>query len=279
MAMGDDRYGFTWFSAELDADGVLWAAFNRPERRNAIIPAMHEEMAPLFRRIAADREVAVVVLTGAGDKAFSVGADFQGMQSQIDTGGFDQGYSSLMIGSAELMRAQLAVPQPVIAAVNGDAIGLGATIALCCDLVYMAAEARIGDPHVKAGLVAGDGGAILWPLLLGPAKGKELLFTGDLVDAETAARLGLANHVIPRHELRDAVGLMARRLAAGPQAVIQFDKRLANAELVDRVNRLLDASLAMEAISLAGTDHQEAVAAFLEKRLPEFPSARRVPPA
>jgi enoyl-CoA hydratase len=270
-----DRYGFTYFTAELDDDGVLWAAFNRPERRNAIIGPMHEELAPLFRRIAADRDVAAVVLTGAGDKAFCVGADFQGMQGEIDRDGYDEGYSSLMIGSADLMRAQLSVPQPVVAALNGDAIGLGATIALFCDIVYMAEEARLGDPHVKAGLVAGDGGAILWPLLLGPHRGKEFLFTGDLVTAADAHRLGLVNHVVPRADVREAAGAMARRLAAGPRAVIQFDKRLANADLLERANRLIDASLAMEAISLGGSDHKEAVAAFLEKRDPQSPSARR----
>ena len=269
-----DRYGFTYFTADLDQHGVLWASFNRPERRNAIIGPMHSEMTALFRRIAGDREVAAVVLTGTGDKAFCVGADFQGLQDDIDRAGYDQGYSSLMIGSTDLMRAQLSVPQPMVCALNGDAIGLGASVALFCDIVYMAEEARLGDPHVKAGLVAGDGGAILWPLLLGPHRGKEFLFTGDLVTAAEAHRLGLVNHVVPRREVRDAAGAMARRLAAGPRAVIQFDKRLANADLIDRVNRLVDASLAMEAISLAGADHAEAVGAFLEKRQPRFPSAR-----
>lgn len=265
-----DRYGFTYVTAEFREDGVLWVALNRPERRNAIIPAMHAELAPLFRRIAADREVAVVVLTGAGDRAFCVGADFQGMQSTIDDGPPDPAHRDLLVGSTDIMRAQLGVPQPMLAAVNGDAIGFGATLALFCDVVFMAAEARIGEPHIKAGLVAGDGGTILWPLLLGPHRGKELLFTGDLVDGTEAHRLGLVNHVRPRAELAQVVAALAGRLARGPQAALQFTKRLANADLLDRANRLIDASLAMEALSLAGPDHREAVAAFLERRDPVF---------
>ncbi len=160
-------YGFDYFTTDRREDGVLWVEFNRPDRRNAITPEMHAEIAPLFRRISADRSVSVVVLTGAGDKAFCVGADFSGMQDNLDAG-YEDGFPDLMIGSADVVRSQLTIPEPVIAAVNGDAIGLGATMALFCDIVFMANEARIADPHVKAGLVAGDGGAILWPLLLGP---------------------------------------------------------------------------------------------------------------
>jgi enoyl-CoA hydratase len=264
-----DYYGFTYFSSELKDDGILWVAFNRPERRNAITPAMHEEIAPLFRRISADRDISVVVLTGSGDKAFCAGADFGGMQENLDAG-YEDGFPDLMIGSADVVRSQLAIPQPVVAAVNGDAIGLGATIALFCDIVLIAEEARIADPHVKAGLVAGDGGAILWPLLLGPHRGKEFLFTGDLMSADDAYRLGLANYVHPRADLDAAALAMAQRLAKAPRTAIQFNKRLANADLVDRVNRQIDASLAMEAITFGTADHKEAVMSFLERREPTF---------
>ncbi len=266
--MSDD-YGFTYFTTDLRDNGVLWVAFNRPDRHNAITPEMHAEIAPLFRRIGADRRVSVVVLTGAGDKAFCAGADFGGMQENLDAG-YEDGFPDLMIGSADVVRSQLAIPQPVVAAVNGDAIGLGATMALFCDIVFIAEEARIADPHVKAGLVAGDGGAILWPLLLGPHRGKEFLFTGDLMSAEEAHQLGLANHVCPRAELTSAVDAMAQRLASSPRSAIQFNKRLANADLVDRVNRLLDASLAMEAITFGTADHREAVSSFLDRRAPIF---------
>ncbi len=264
-----DLYGFRYFATELRDEGILWVAFNRPERRNAITPDMHAEIAPLFRRIGQDRAVSVVVLSGAGEKAFCAGADFSGMQENLDAG-YEDGFPDLMIGSAEVVRAQVAIPQPVIAAINGDAIGLGATMALFCDIVYMAEEARIADPHVKAGLVAGDGGAILWPLLLGPHRGKEFLFTGDLMASDEALRLGLVNHVCPRVDLVDVAGAMALRLARAPRAAIQFNKRLANADLVDRINRVIDASLAMEAVTFGTADHREAVSSFLERRDPIF---------
>ena len=267
MAAGD-RYGFTFIRTELEDDDVLLVTLDRPERRNAITPEMHDELAPLFQRIAHDREVRVVILTGAGDKAFCAGADFGGMSDNI--GSYEDGFPELMIGSATLVRAQLHVPQPIISAINGDAIGLGATMALFCDIPLMAAEARLADPHVNAGLVAGDGGAILWPMLMGLNRGKEFLLTGDLMGAEEAERLGLVNHVYPRAQLLDEARSLARRLAKAPQVAIQFNKRLANLDLVDRVNRVIDASLAMEAITFTTADHREAVRSFLEKRPPTF---------
>lgn len=269
-----DRYDFTYIRTDLRENGVLWVTLDRPDRRNAISPEMHDELAPLFVRIAADRDVQVVVLTGAGDKAFCVGADFGGMQDNLDGGHYEDGMPDLLIGSAALVRAQLAVHQPVISAINGDAIGLGATMALFCDIPMLAAEARIGDPHVKAGLVAGDGGAILWPLLLGVNRGKELLMTGDLMDADEAVRSGLVHHVYPRAELLDRADEMAQRLAAGASIAIQFNKRLANIDLVDRVNRVLDAALAMEAVTFQSADHREAVSAFVERREPVFSSGK-----
>lgn len=267
----DDYYGFTYIRTELDSsEGILWVTLDRPERRNAISPEMHAEFTPLFRRISEDRAVRVVVVTGAGEKAFCVGADFGGMQGNLDDGGYEDGMPELMNGSNALVRAQLQIPQPVIAAINGDAIGLGATLALFCDIVLMADHARLADPHVNAGLVAGDGGAILWPMLMGLNRGKEFLMTGDIMDANEAFRIGLVNHLYPKDGLRDAAQALAQRLARGPQVAIQFNKRLANAELVERVNRALDASLAMEAITFGTADHREALKAFLEKRPASF---------
>lgn len=269
-----DRYEFQHFRTELREPGILWVTLDRPERRNAISPEMHAEFAPLFSRIAEDRDVHVVVLSGSGDKAFTVGADFGGMQSNLDAGGYEDGHPGLMVESANIVKAQLGIRQPLIAVVNGDAIGLGATLALFCDMVLMADHARIGDPHVKAGIVAGDGGAILWPLLLGPHRGKEVLMLGDLMTADDAYRLGLANHLYPVATLRAEAEKIAMRLAKGPRVAIQFNKRLANADIVDRVNRLLDASLAMEAITFETSDHKEAVKSFLEKREPVFGTDR-----
>src|SRR4051794_615073 len=255
----DDRYGFTYIRSELDGEGILTVTLDRPDRRNAISPEMHAELTPLFRCVAEDRAAKVVVLTGAGEKAFCVGADFGGMQENLDTNAYEDGFPDLMIGSSALVRAQLAVPQPIISAINGDAIGLGATLALFCDIPLMAVEARLADPHVNAGLVAGDGGAILWPMLMGLNRGKEFLLTGDIMGADEALKLGLVNHVYPRATLLTEAHALAARLARGPQVAIQFNKRLANAEVVERVNRIIDASLAMEAITFTTADHREAV--------------------
>jgi enoyl-CoA hydratase len=263
-----DRYDFKFFRTEFK-DRILWVTLDRPERRNAISPEMHAELAPLFARIDSDLDVHVVVLTGAGDKAFCVGADAGGMQSNLEAGGYGD-HDGLMLGSAAIVRGQLAIHQPMIAAINGDAMGLGATMALFCDIVLMAEHARLGDPHVKMGIVAGDGGAILWPLLLGLHRGKEYLMTGDIISAAQAERWGMVNYVYPGERLRSEAQKLAERLAAGPRLPIQFNKRLANADLVDRVNRVLDASLAMEGLTFESADHREAVKAFLEKRTPVF---------
>ncbi len=265
-----DRYDFKDFRTELREFGILWVTLDRPKRRNSITPEMHADLAPLFGRIAVDPDVRVVVLTGSGDKAFSVGADFGGMQDNLDAGGYEDGHPGLMNDSAAIVRAQLSIRQPIIAAVNGDAIGLGATMALFCDFVLLADHARIGDPHVKAGIVAGDGGAILWPLLLGPHRGKEVLMFGDLMTAQDADRLGLINRVVPKADLAAEAEKWALRLAKGARVAIEFNKRLANADILDRVNRLLDSSLALEALTFETSDHKEAVRAFIEKRDPVF---------
>lgn len=265
-----DHYEFQYFRTELREHGVLWVTLDRPERRNAINPEMHADLAPLFERISNDADVRVVVLTGAGKKAFTVGADFGGMQDNLDAGGYEDGHPGLMNDSAGIVRAQLSIRPPIIAALNGDAIGLGATMALFCDLVLVADHARIGDPHVKAGIVAGDGGAILWPLLLGPHRGKEVLMFGDLMTAQEAERMGLVNRVVPGDELASEAEKWALRLATGPRVAIEFNKRLANADILERVNRLLDSSLAMEALTFETSDHKEAVMAFIEKREPVF---------
>lgn len=263
-----DHYGFETLETTLD-DGILRVAFNRPDRLNALNALMHEELRDLFGRIERDSAVDIVVLTGNGS-AFCVGADFDQMEENLKRGGYPDGHPSLLGDSAAMARNILAVRQPMIAAINGDAIGLGATLALFCDITYMAAGARIGDPHVKAGIVAGDGGPVLWPMLVGANRAKEYLLTGDLLTAEEAERIGLVNHVVAKDELNDAVMKMAKRLAAGPQIAIRFNKRLVNKELEERVSRLYDLSLALEAITFETADHQEAVKAFLEKRKPVF---------
>jgi enoyl-CoA hydratase len=266
-----DRYGLKTIRSEL-VDDILVVTLNRPERRNALSPEMHLELHQLYEAIVHDEEPNAMVLTGAG-KYFCVGADFVDMDANL-RGRYPDGHPGLLIESVGMARNILAVRIPMIAAINGDAIGIGATISLFCDVVYMAETARIADPHVKGAMVAGDGGAVLWPLLMGPNRAKEFLMTGDLLTAADADRLGLVNHVVPTDEILDRAMAMARRLAAAPAVSVRLNKRLVNKELEMRVAQLYDLSVAFEAISLETADHREAVESFLEKRPGVFRSGR-----
>jgi enoyl-CoA hydratase len=263
-----DYYGFDTIATVLD-DGILRVTLNRPDRMNALDRPMHKELRSLYERIAHDDDVKVVVVTGAG-RAFCVGADFQQMKDNLAAGGYPDGRPDMLSDGADIARGILRVRQPMIALVNGHALGIGATLALFCDVVFMSSAARIGDPHVQAGLVAGDGGCVLWPMLLGINRAKEYLMTGDLLSADEADRLGLVNHVVAPDALEEAGMAMAKRLAAGPAHAIQFNKRLVNKMLEDQVSRLYDMALAFECVTFDTADHQEAVDAFLNKREATF---------
>ncbi len=157
-------------------DRVAIATMNRPERLNAIGDGLHEALEEFLREISGDPEVNAVVLTGAG-RAFSSGGDVKAMAEGASSGA-PRSPMRLIRGPKYLIQNFLNCDVPIIAAVNGVAVGLGATIALMCDVIFMADTARIGDTHVRVGLVAGDGGAVIWPLLVGPHRAKELLMTG-----------------------------------------------------------------------------------------------------
>lgn len=248
------------------ADGVATATLNRPQTLNAFDPALHDELEMLFDQLSTDESIKAIVLTGAG-RAFSSGGDVKEMKRRLT----DPTAPRVRLeGAKRLILNLLNIEQPIISAVNGDAVGLGATVALFCDIVYMAETARIGDPHVRVGLVAGDGGAIIWPLLLGINKAKEYLMTGDLIPAREAERLGLVNHVVPADQVLPAATDMAKRLANGPIRAIKFTKSSVNKALRERANLILDTSLALEWITMASLDHMEATTAFVEKRAPVF---------
>ncbi len=245
--------------------GVAVLTMNRPEALNAVTAAMHHELEALFQETNSDREVKAIVLTGAG-RAFCAGGDVKDMgDSREDRPGgiFDS-------GARQLVQNLVSIEKPVIAAVNGVAVGLGATLALLCDVVFMADTARIGDPHVKVGLVPGDGGAVIWPLLVGPARAKEYLMTGDLVPAAEAERIGLVNHVVPADKVLDEAVAFAERLAKGATLAIRFAKISVQRTILQSLLSSLDVGLALEAITGFSKDHAEAIQAFSEKRGPDF---------
>jgi len=243
---------------------VLVVSFNRPESLNAMNGEFHTEMSWLFSDIAKDRQTGAVVLTGRG-KAFSAGGDikwFQEMsQKQLDR---------LFVEARRIIIDLLEVEQPIIAAVNGFATGLGATMALFSDIIIASEKARIGDPHVQVGVVAGDGGAVIWPWLVGAARAKEFLMTGDLIDAREAERIGLINRVVAHDDLMPTAMALATRLAEGPAQAIRGTKASINKILRDTVNLVLDTSLALEKQCFHTPDHREAINAFAEKRRPVF---------
>ena len=156
--------------------------------------------------------------------------------------------------------------QPVIARINGAAVGLGATVALACDVTFAAEGALIGDPHVSVGLVAGDGGALIWPLLVGLNKAKELLMLGDLVEGDDLERLGVVNHLVPDDELEARSLELAQRLAALPPYAVKATKITVNTLLRDKLSAVLDLGLAYEHYSAKMADHREATRAWSERR-------------
>ena len=251
---------------EKDSDGVAVVTLNRPERRNAVSMQMHQELEDIFVDLSKDDDVRAVVLTGAGS-AFCAGGDVEGMK----TGEFRPGGPAVPFHMVRrLVTNLLEVEQPIVAAVNGDGAGLGATIPLFCDIVVMAESARLADNHVRMGLVAGDGGVVIWPWLVGMARAKEYLLTGQWIDGKEAERIGLVNYAVPQEQVLPRAMEIARRLARGAPLAIRWTKFSINKLLRDHVNLALDSSMFLEAATMSSEDLKEAAAAFFEKRKPQF---------
>jgi enoyl-CoA hydratase len=243
---------------------VLNITMNRPEKLNAINGKMHTELAAVFTDVAEDAECDVAVLTGAG-RAFSAGGDIEWMQSMID-----HGFERTAREAKRIIFSMLECEKPIIARINGHATGLGATLALFCDVTFATEKAKIGDPHVGVGFTAGDGGAVIWPQLIGYARAKEFLMTGDLLTAAEAERIGLINHAVPDDVLDQRVDAFADRLAGAALQAIRTTKASINIGLKQLAHSIMDACLAYEGLSNRTWDHQEAVTAFREGRAPAF---------
>jgi enoyl-CoA hydratase len=257
-----DHYKTLSFSVR---ERILTVSLNRPEKLNVFDAEMEREVTQFLVDGALDKDFDVVILTGAG-RAFSAGGDIQGwMQKNVeDPGSVDT------VMAKRVVFAMLEFPKPIIAKINGHAIGLGATVALYCDVIFAADNAKIGDPHVTVGLSAGDGGAIIWPHLIGYARAREYLMTGELIPAPKAAAMGLINYSLPRAELDAAVEALAQKLAKGPLRAISYTKQTVNLGLKQVATAVMDASIAYEVLTVYSRDHAEAVKAFLEKRKPVF---------
>lgn len=251
----------------IEQDGrIATVTMNRPDKLNAVDATMHAELARIFIDLNEDPTVDIVVLTGAG-RAFSSGGDIDWMQTMIDD---PASFEKTAREGKQIVFSILDCEKPIIAKLNGHATGLGATIALFCDVIFASEKARIGDPHVSVGFVAGDGGAVIWPQLIGYARAKEFLMTGDLMTAAEAAKIGLINHAVAPEDLDRRVDEFVARLAAGAMKAIKWSKLSVNIGLKQLAHSIMDASIAYEAMSNRTADHAEAVAAFREGRKPKF---------
>jgi len=248
---------------------VFRIAFDRPDDLNAVNDPLHGELAEVFRE-AYRVDARVVLLTGNG-QAFSAGGDINWMEANLDD---PENFQRTIREAEEIIEGITNLEKPIVGKVNGDATGLGATLALFCDITLMSEDARIGDPHVKVALAAADGGAVIWPLLTSLNKAKEYLLTGDLMSAEEAEDIGLVNHAVPPEELNERTDEIIEKLTTGSQTAIRFTKKTLNAWLELGNDLALTRGLALEATGQQHPDHAEAVDAFLEKRQPNFPTGR-----
>lgn len=235
-------------------DGTIrTVTINRPAELNSVNKNLHWGLANVWRQLAADKQVRVVVLTGAG-RAFSAGGDLNWIATFLDDAAARD--ESIREGAA-IVEEMLRFPLPIIAAVNGPAVGLGCSVALLCDIVLISETAYFADPHVAVGLVAGDGGAALWPLLTPILRSREYLYTGDRIDAGLAVELGLASRRVAPDELLAQAQHLAGRLAGQPPEALQGTKRVVNMYLSQVLGGVLQAGFAAEVATMKTAEHRQ----------------------
>jgi enoyl-CoA hydratase/carnithine racemase len=244
------------------SDGITTITLNRPDRKNAFNARMLEECRLAFEQAGRDPESRVIVLTGAGDY-FSSGGDVADMGREISA--TDQ-KALLWEKMQAIPRTVERIDQPVIAMMNGDAIGGGLDVALMCDIRIAADHVKMSEAYVRLGLVPGDGGAYFMPRIVGMSRALELLLTGDFIDANEAARIGLISRAVPADRLREDVYALASRIASRPPLAVRLTKRLAYQGLRSDLSGALDAASSHVIVMQLSDDHKEAVQAFRDKR-------------
>lgn len=257
---------------EVDAEGIVLLTLNRPDLRNPISdPEMVEGLLRALLRLDADPAARVAILTGAG-KGFSSGGNINQMKpgGNLNAGSPAATRLAYKRGIQRLPLAFAALEVPLIAAVNGAAMGAGCDLTCMCDLRIAGESARFAESFVKLGLIAGDGGSWLLPRVVGWSKAAEMALTGDPIDAAEALACGLVSRVVPDADLLTEARKLARRISANPPQAVRMTKRLLwEGRRIDLAS-LLEMASAMQAAAHATADHEEAVSAFLEKRVPDF---------
>ena len=255
---------FQFIKFDRHPDGVLLATLNRPEVMNATNARLHWEISRLWGVVSADPATKVVVVTGAGDRAFSAGGDLVWVAEMV---GNPEVVAVVQKEASEIVYNMLACDKPIVSAINGTAVGAGLAVALLSDVSVMSSTARITDGHAKLGVAAGDHAAIVWPLLCGVAKAKYYLMTAEFIDGPEAERLGLVTFCAPQDEV------LPKALARGSQSAIRATKQSIN-NWMRMAGPIFDNSLALEMQGFLGPDAREGLDAVRNKRQPDFPSAR-----
>ena len=245
-----------------DEDGIAVVTLNRPAALNATDDELHGAIASVWVDLAQLAGLRAVVLTGAGS-AFCAGGDLALLEQMVDDRALRR---KSMDEAALLVRSVVAFPYPIVAAVNGAAVGLGCSLASLADLVVMEEHAYLADPHVALGLVAGDGVALTWPLTMGLQRAKEWLLLGGRMSARQALEYGLANQVVPAGRSVDEACQLAHRLAALPPQALRETRRLLDQPLARRVEEALDDALAAETRSFDEPAFQQTLARVRERR-------------
>lgn len=246
---------------------VLEVTLNRPDTLNSIDEAMHVALIELFENLAEDKDVRALVLASSG-KHFSAGGDLAEILRIQESAEVRQRFEEQ---ARRLMRALLDVPIPIIVAFHGDAYGLAANIVLACDAVVAERNSRLADSHVMVGMVAGDGGCVVWPQSMGMMWAKRYLLTGEPITAEAAYARGLVTDLVDsKEEALEAARKLAERIAGLPPLAVKGTKRALNRVMQQRAGEVFEYSLALEQITLLSADIREAVASFKEKRKPDY---------
>ncbi|MBV7257194.1 enoyl-CoA hydratase/isomerase family protein [Pacificimonas sp. WHA3] len=243
---------------------TAWITSDHPV--NGVDEPMHEELARVFTDLQRDTGSDIIILAAKG-RAFCAGGDFDWFQEQVD---HPERFRDIAWDAKRIVSSLLDMEKPILCRLHGAAAGLGATIALLCDIIVADETAKIGDPHVKVGLVAGDGGTLIWPQLIGFARAKELLMTGDMLTGAEAKDLGLVNHALPADQVDAKLGEIIGKLTANPKWAVRWTKTVTNIPLRALMAQVMDAAIGWESVSNTLEDRREAVAAMAGKRAPKF---------